>query len=640
MSLFRQLWLAVIASAVIAFTGSMVVSTLTARHYLERQLAIKNNDNAATLALAMSQLDKDPVTIELQISAVFDSGQYALVRLTDPDGKTMIEKAGPQNAGRNVPEWFIRLLPIESKPGQAQVSSGWNQFGTIELISHSSFAYTELWWGALQLLGWFAIGGILVGLLGMEFLGRIRRPLDAVVGQAKAISERRFTTISEPSTPELKSLARAMNAMVERLKAMFAEEAARLEQLRREANHDSVTGLANRAFFMNQLAAALSDDDAPPSGSLVLLRLADLAGINKRAGREMADEVLRRIGSTLNGLIEEKPNAAAARLNGADFALLLPGVLNPAPYAEILLHALNDLVAAGQIDGERIGYVASSSYQHNQGMAKLLAGVDAALASAETESGLGWCRADSYDEQQPTSSADWKKLLDGAIQAQRLRLIDFPVAGYGGQLLHLECPLRLQTTEGGEWLAAGSFMPMAARLAMTSELDLAAARLAIERVAAGALAVAVNLSGESIMDATFRNRLFALIAARKDLAPRLWLEVSEIGVFKHFNAFHAFCDAMRPLGCRLGIEHFGRQFSEIGRLHGIGLDYLKVDGSFIRAIDSQTGNQTFIKGLCSIAHNIGLTVIAEGVQSAGELAILPELGFDGATGPAVPRKER
>ena len=93
MSLFRQLWLAVIASTVIAFAGSFIVSTLTARHYLERQLAIKNNDNAATLALSMSQLDKDPVTIELQIAAVFDSGQYATVRLIDPNGKTMKKPA-------------------------------------------------------------------------------------------------------------------------------------------------------------------------------------------------------------------------------------------------------------------------------------------------------------------------------------------------------------------------------------------------------------------------------------------------------------------------------------------------------------------------------------------------------------------
>lgn len=636
MSLFRQLWLAVIASTVIAFAGSFIVSTLTARHYLERQLAIKNNDNAATLALAMSQLDKDPVTIELQVAAVFDSGQYATVRLIDPNGKTMIEKAGPQDAG-NVPSWFIRLFPIESQPGQAQVSSGWNQFGTIELVSRSHFAYAELWNGALKLLGWFAVGGGLMGLLGMQFLRRIRRPLDAVVGQAQAISERRFTTISEPSTPELKSLASAMNAMVVRLKAMFAEEASRLEQVRREANLDSLTGLSNRAFFMNQLAAALSDDDTPSSGSLVLLRLADLAGMNKRAGREMADELLRRLGSTLNGLVAEKPNAASARLNGADFALLLPGVQDPAPYAEILLHALNDLTAAGLIDGERIGHIASGVYLHGQTIGSLLSRVDTALASAEGQSGLAWCRAESDCDQHATSNADWKKLLEGAIQTQRLRLIDFPVAGNAGQLLHFECPLRLQTTEDGEWLTAGSFMPMASRLSMTTELDLAAARLALERIAAGAPAVAVNLSGESILDASFRARLFAQVAARKDLAPRLWLEVSEIGAFQHFDEFHAFCDALRPLGCRLGIEHFGRQFSEIGRLHGIGLDYLKVDGSFIRAIDTQTGNQAFVKGLCSIAHNIGLTVIAEGVQTAEELAILPELGFDGATGPAVPR---
>ena len=180
-------------------------------------------------------------------------------------------------------------------------------------------------------------------------------------------------------------------------------------------------------------------------------------------------------------------------------------------------------------------------------------------------------------------------------------------------------------------------MPMASRLSMTTELDLSAVRLALEKIASGAAAIAVNLSGESVFDPDFRERLHATIAARKELAPHLWLEVSEIGAFQHFEAFQSFCNILRPLGCRLGIEHFGRQFSEIGRLHDIGLDYLKVDGSFIRAIDSQAGNQAFLKGLCSIAHNIGLTVIAEGVQTAEELARLPGLGFDGATGPAIPR---
>ncbi len=636
MSLFRQIWLAVIASTVIAFAGSFLASMLTARHYLEQQLAIKNNDNAASLALSISQLEKDPITIELQVAAIFDSGQYAVVRLTDPNGKTMIEKTSPPLAG-NVPEWFVHIFPIASAPGQAQISNGWNQFATIELISHSHFAYQELWNGAFKLLGWFTVAGGLMGLLGMQLLRRIKRPLDAVVGQAQAISERRFVSIAEPATPELKSVAGAMNTMVDRLKAMFAEEAARLEQVRREANLDALTGLANRPFFINQLASALSDDDAAPHGTLLMLRLADLAGINRRAGRETADELLRRIGQSLVGVVTEHPNAAAARLNGADFALLLPGIRDAAPFAEKLLRLLNDLVAAGLIDSERIGHIATGTYLHGQSVGNLLSRVDTALAAAENQSGLAWQQADSASDQQATTNADWKKLLDGAIHSQRLRLIEFPVAGNGGQLLHLECPLRLKASDDGEWLTAGSFMPMASRLAMTTELDLAAARLALERIAAGAAAVAVNLSGESIIDATFRAKLYALIGSRKELANRLWLEVSEVGVFQHFPAFQAFCDALRPLGCRLGIEHFGRQFSEIGRLHGMGLDYLKVDGSFIRAIDSQSGNQAFLKGLCSIAHNIGLTVIAEGVQTAEELATLPELGFDGATGPAVPR---
>ena len=636
MSLFRQLWLAVIASTVIAFAGSFVVSMLTARHYLEQQLAIKNNDNAASLALSMSQLDKDPVTVELQVAAIFDSGQYAVVRLTNPEGKVMIEKTSPPVTG-DVPAWFVRIFPIDSPPGQAQVSSGWNQFATIELVSHSHFAYRELWEGGIKMTIWFLAGGLLMGLLGMQLLRRIKRPLDAVVGQAKAISERRFISIPVPAIPELKSVAGAMNAMVERLKAIFAEEAARLEQLRQEATLDSLTGLANRAFFLNQLEAALNDDDAQPNGTLLMLRIADLAGINKRSGRDTADELLRRIGSTLGEILASTPGATAARLNGADFALLLPGIQDPSSAAEKLLQQLRALTSAGLIDGERIGHLASGTYQHGQEIGNLLAHIDVALAAAENESGLAWCRAEIGEERHASTNADWRKLLEGAIEMHRLRLIEFPVAGNGGQLLHIECPLRLQAGENGEWLTAGSFMPMASRLSLTTELDLAAARLALERIAGGAAAVAVNLSGESILSTAFRNSLQKLIAARKDLAPHLWLEVSEIGAFQHFVEFQDFCNRLRPLGCRLGIEHFGRQFSEIGRLHDIGLDYLKVDGSFIRSIHTQTGNQAFLKGLCSIAHNIGLTVIAEAVQTAEELAILPELGFDGATGPAIPR---
>lgn len=637
MSLFRQLWLAVIASTLIAFTGSFVVSMMTARHYLEEQLAIKNNDNAASLALSMSQMEKDPVTIELQVAALFDSGQYARIQVADPEGRTLIEKTSPPASGE-VPGWFIGLFPIASQPGSAQISTGWTQFGTVELVSHSRFAYRELWNGGWRLLVWFSLGGALAGFLGMQILRRIKRPLDAVVGQAKAISERRFIRIEEPSTPELKSLAHAMNAMVARVKAMFEEEAGRLEQVRREATLDPLTGLANRAYFMNRLAIALNDEDAPASGSLIMLRLADLAGINRRAGRETADEVLRRVGAALRELVDKTPGAEAARLNGADFSLLLPGQNDPQGSCEHLMGALQNLVAANLVAENAIGHIGSSVYRHNEPVPQLLARVDAALAAAELQGALATQHVAEQSACAASTQADWRAILTKALADQRLRLIEFPVADSQGLLLHLECPLRLQAEESGDWINAGSFMPIASRLAMTSELDLAAVKLALERLAAGLPAVAVNLSGESLIVPDFIPRLLQTLQQRRELAGKLWLEVAESGAFQHFDAFLAFTQALRPLGCRLGIEHFGRQFSQIGRLHDIGLDYLKVDGSFIRNIHDDTGNQAFLKGLCNIARSIGLTVIAEGVGSAEELAALPALGFDGATGPAVPRQ--
>ena len=636
MSLFRQLWLAVIVSTLIAFVGSFAVSMMTARQYLEEQLAIKNNDNAASLALSMSQMEKDPVTLELQVAALFDSGQYARIQVRDPEGLTLIEKTSPA-VSDDVPAWFARLFPIASRPGSAQISTGWTQFGTVELVSHNRFAYRELWQGGWRLLMWFSLGGVLAGFLGMQILRRIKRPLDAVVGQARAISERRFIRIEEPATPELKSLARAMNVMVGRVKAMFEEEASRLEQVRREATLDPLTGLANRAYFMNRLAIALNDEDAPTRGSLIMLRLADLAGINRCAGRETADEVLRRTGAALRELAEKNPGAEAARLNGADFSLLLPGQNDPQPACQQLLAALQSLVADQLLPENAIGHLGSSVYQHNEPVPQLLARVDAALAAAELQGPLAAQHVAEQSHCSASTQADWRSILTDALKDQRLRLIEFPVADSNGLLLHLECPLRLQAEESGDWINAGSFMPVASRLSMTSELDLAAVKLALDRLASGLPAVAVNLAGASLIVPDFTPRLLSLLQQRRELAGKLWLEVAESGAFQYFDAFLAFSLALRPLGCRLGIEHFGRQFSQIGRLHDIGLDYLKVDGSFIRNIHGDNGNQAFLKGLCNIAHGIGLTVIAEGVNNAEELATLPALGFDGATGPAVSR---
>ncbi|WIM06810.1 MAG: EAL domain-containing protein [Candidatus Nitricoxidivorans perseverans] len=632
--MYRQLWLAIIVSMCLALAGSLFASLLSARGYLEQQLGMKNADNAAALALALSQQSPDAVMVELAAAALFDSGHYESIHVTDPFGKTIVERTAPTDE-YDVPAWFARSLPIKAPPGVARISSGWKQFGTVTLVSHSRFAYRALWKSALEMLGALVLAGIIGGLLGSMILRRLRRPLQAVIDQARAITERRFITIPEPEVPELRQLAGAMNATVERLKAMFDEEAARLEAVRQEANFDPLTGLANRDYFMARLRAVAECDEST-GGSLFLVRIADLADINRRIGRAATDDLLRRIGSAVGARTGQHADGLAGHLNGADFALLLPGGHGARIVADDLLQSLVQ-EASPFIEHGPTAFIGFGSFGCDRKMDSLLAQVDAALAGVQAEGANGVREAVlAGDDEVPRSAGQWAQLIRRALDQHWVRLIDFPVTDMAGGLIHRECPLRLMLDGKGEWLPAGRFLPMAERLKLTPEIDLAAVTLGLEQLSDNPAApgLAVNLSASSIHDGNFRRQLRTLLDGQH-AADRLWLGVAETGALKYLSDFRLFCRELDGTGCKLGLKHFGRQFSQIGQLHDLALDYLKVDASFVRGIDGHAGNQAFLKGLAGIAHGIGLTVLAEGVLSEAELATLAELGFDGATGPAV-----
>ena len=632
MTMYRQLWLAIIASMLLALGGSLLASMLSARGYLESQLSIKNTDNASALALSLSQGKPDEITVELTVSALFDSGHYELIRIVDPLGNPIVERNAPLGE-LDVPAWFVHILPIRATPGQAQISDGWKQFGTVTLVSHSRFAYHALWNSVLQMIAALTAAGLVGGCLGSLILARLRKPLDAVIEQAQAITERRFVTIAEPKVPELRQLASAMNATVGRLKTMFAEEAARLESVRREANFDPLTGLANRSYFMARLRQALDDEDAS-DGVLLLVRLSDLTGINRRLGRGPTDDFLKQCGQCIG---RYAGIGTAARLNGADFAIMQPGETPDKTKVTALLEELAK-IAAPFIEGQSAAWIGFGRYAQGMELGALLARIDGALAGAEAE-GRNAAHEAAADEghNQPRSAEQWARMIQQALDKQWVRLISFPVVEFCGQLSHRECPLRLMFDEKGEWLTAGQFLPIAERLRLTPAIDLAAARLALHELERQPElpGLAINLSPASVAEADFREELGALLAANRHGAKRLWLEVAENGALAHLSMFREFCLKLKPIGCRIGLEHFGHQFSQIGLLHDLGLDFLKVDSSFVRGIDSNPGNAAFLKGLSSIAHGIGLQVLAEGVATQAEFEALKALGFDGATGPAV-----
>ena len=635
MSMYRQLWLAIIISMLLALAGSLLASMLSARSYLESQLSIKNTDNAAALALSLSQSNPDPVSVELTVSALFDSGHYELIRVVDPLANTIVERSAPLGT-LEAPGWFVRLLPIRATPGQAQISKGWKQFGTVTLVSHSRFAYGALWNSVLRMALALTLACTFGGCLGALILRRLKAPLKSVIGQSSAISERRFITIAEPRVPELRQLAQAMNTMVTRLKTMFDEEANRLEEARRQAHFDPLTGLANREHFMARLRHSLETEDAS-GGILLLIRLSDLHAMNLRLGRAATDGFLKQAGEALGHFVAQNPEGVAARLNGSDFAALLPGDADGLAIAEELLAILIRVAGTYAVD-QAAAWIGFADFAHGMDLATLLARTDHALASAEATQTSAVRKAEpASDEKQPRTAEQWSRMIRQALDNQWVRLISFPVVEFSGHLSHRECPLRLMFDEQDEWLPAGQFLPVAERLRLMPELDLMAVTLGLRELAAQPAlpGLAINFSAASVGDETFRRQLVDLLAANRENVSRLWLEVAETGALNHLADFRALCLAIKPLGCRIGLEHFGHQLGRIGQLHDLGLDFIKVDSSFVRGIESNPGNASFLKGLSAIAHTIGLQVLGEGVTTHEEREALRSIGFDGATGPAV-----
>ena len=117
------------------------------------------------------------------------------------------------------------------------------------------------------------------------------------------------------------------------------------------------------------------------------------------------------------------------------------------------------------------------------------------------------------------------------------------------------------------------------------------------------------------------------------------MEVQETMAYRYLENFKRLCARAQSHGAKVGIEHMGHQLSDIGRLHDVGLDYLKIDSAFIHDIDQNNAHQTLVKTLCEIGHSIGVTMIAEGVRNDREYNTLRKLGVDGVTGPGVSSRE-
>ena len=633
MSMYRQLYVAIILCTLLALVGSLLASVLSTRAYLSEQLRMKNMDNATVIALSISQKDIDAIDLELVVASLFDNGHYASIKILSPDGVTIVERHSVEEFNP-VPDWFKRLFPIISVPGLAQINSKWTQIGTIQLISQNGNAYQTLWNSSREMVAALSMSAFIAAYLATLVLRRLKKPLQKVIEQAQGLSERRFIINEEPNVPELRQLTNAMNSAANLLKNIFADEAKRIETLRQMTNTDSVTGLANRTHFMSMLLTMMEAENAPPGG-LIILRAQGLSELNQHIGRAKTDELLKKIGRCF---VEHQCDIAegfSARLNGTDFALLTREP-NIQALAQRLFEALSqESFALATALKFYIGY---SQYEYGMAPGSLLAQIDVAIATAESNGLSSVCGATPLNiEHMPKTNDDWSKLILRALSQNWVKLEFFPVLNKNGLLDHKESALRLMF--GGKWFPAGRFFPIAERLGLSARLDLIGVKLALEELQNYSTErdIAVNLSIKSLQNADFRSQLRLILASKPLLAKNIWFEVSENSAYANVDTIRTFHRDVQAFGCKIGLEHFGKQFVKINLLHELQIHFVKIDASFVRGIENNTGNQEFVKGISNIIHRLGMQVFAEGINTEAEMQALLLLDLDGLTGPAIGR---
>jgi len=631
MSLIRQVWLLLSVTLLLAFAGAIGVSVHGARHYLQTQLALKNNDTAQSLALTLSQQKGDPVALELAISSQFDTGYYERIRLLGPGGKVMVEKqagAHPQKA----PGWFVALLGIAPPDGVAQVSDGWRQIGRLEVRSQSAFADDELWQSTLDTVGLLLLLVIGAGIFSTVGVNRIRVPLLRTVDQAKAITERRFVTVDEPDVPELRNVTRAMNAMVGRVKAIFDEQAGQVELLRREAHCDPLTGLSNRAHFLGRLKVMLDAEDGAATGALVMVRLVELQSLNRTLGRSGTDRMLQDAAAAMVESSRRVPGAEVGRLNGSDFALALPDVQSLRESAADVSARLRALLRPHE--GGTHAVVGAVCWTHGAALSTLLAAADQALARAESR-GPHAVELDDNTDSGALGEDAWRHRIQAALGERSAQLVDFPLVGRTGELVHLESPLRLRLGAEGALVSAAQWLPMARRAQLTADVDLLAIELALLAIAADSMPRSINVSPSSLADSAFSTRVHALVVAHPAAAPRLSLELAEAGAVKQLHLVRELAEQLHGSGTRIGLEHAGERLADTRGLLESGLDFVKLDASLLHGLASDEARAQHVAGTVRMLHGIGLRVYAEGVSEVDDAAALWAVGVDGITGPVV-----
>lgn len=421
-----------------------------------------------------------------------------------------------------------------------------------------------------------------------------------------------------------------------------SEEALRRseERLSDLADHDVLTGLHNRWRFQEELDRRLATAHA--SNRTLALLFLDVDGfkyVNDSLGHQAGDDLLKHMAGLLQHQVRPESDAFVARLGGDEFAVILPGSTmgDACALSEKIVQATRKHIAV--VRGQPIVATVSIGIAvypiHGMTAETLQAHADLAMyqTKASGRNGYSVYQPERGQRTESEQKLAWEARIRRSLDEDRFVLYAQPIHTLaGGGVAHYELLLRM-IGEDGELILPGAFLEVAEKFGLIREIDRWVVTRALQL--GGALRrlganprLAVNLSGKAFTDAELLPLILQHLERTGADPERLVLEITETALITDMAQAGDWVQALRRVGCKFAIDDFGSGFSSFSHLRRLSLDYLKIDGSYIKNLPADEANQHLVRSMVEIARGLGMQTIAEFVSDESTVRLIRACGVD------------
>ena len=477
---------------------------------------------------------------------------------------------------------------------------------------------------------------IISGLVGRQLL---RRALSAISDLQKPIAELAKGNLSVQFKP---AAHREISEIVEALEltaSALSERDARLLEL---ANHDALTGLYNRRRFIEELDSEVQFLSRNRNrGALLFVDLDQFKYVNDTCGYPAGDRLIKQVAKQLASSVGEE--GIVARFGGDEFAVLASNSSRrqAKSIADLILEDMRQL---SHVEGDNIFHIHCSigitMINSDKSTADdLIAQADIACrkAKARGRNRLEFYRVSEREAEQMIADVGWMRNLREAIENNAFKLRYQPIVQISsGDTTHHEVLLRMKA-DNGKLIKPEAFLPVAVRFGLMAEIDTWVIENAIKALAeyrAGNpdLRFSINLSTNAFETENLATFVGSQLT-KYDVPPNcVVFEITESLAVRHLSHVEKQITMLRELGCEVALDDFGTGYSSFSYIQQLSVDYIKIDGSFIKNLVNKRVDQKIVQLIGEIGREAGMKTIAEYVQSSDALSLLGKLGIDYAQG--------